>query len=167
MSHPCDMQWSAPQPPAKFFERASDEILRPMQLRSEPAAKNQQKHARFTCSGACSPLLCFCNGPCYPSARFSGNADFIGVFGHSAVKFPVNSLFLQGQRRTRLEHASCGCVFANWTTAKSIDLSPLDAKKARAFTRCRLTNRSTSFAFLPKRTQRTNPERFEYLIFDL
>src|ERR1700730_2113829 len=78
---------------AKFFERASDEILRPMQLRSEPAAKNQQKHARFACSGACSPLLCFCSRPWYSPARFSGNADFIGSPGaigyQIPCKFPV------------------------------------------------------------------------------
>src|SRR5260370_31944958 len=87
-SLPCGMEWSAPAD-SKFFERPSDEMLRGMQLRSEPAMKNQQKHARFACSGACSCLLCFCSRPCYPPARFSRNADFIGVSKRSDIRFPV------------------------------------------------------------------------------
>jgi hypothetical protein len=64
------------QLPAKFFERASDEILRPMQLRSEQAAKNQQKHARFACSGACSSLLCFLFPALLSTCSFFGKRRF-------------------------------------------------------------------------------------------
>src|SRR5438445_7381197 len=77
-------------PPAgKFLERASDEMLRRIRLRSEPATKKQQRHARFACSGACSSLLCFCSRPCYPPARFSINAYSIDVFRRSGITFPV------------------------------------------------------------------------------
>src|ERR1700730_1598045 len=116
-------------------------------------------------------LLCYASGhgPVLHLLAFRETPILSGLRARSAIKFPVNFLFFTGRRRTTSEHASCGCVFANWA-AKSIDLSPLDAKKARAFTRaggCRLTIRATSFAFLPKRTQRANPERFERLTFDL
>ena len=92
MLHPCDMRWSAPNH-RPSFSNAHRMKYRPMQLRSESAAKNQQKHARFACSGACSSLLCFCSRPCYSPARFSGNADFIGSPGaigyQIPCKFPV------------------------------------------------------------------------------
>jgi hypothetical protein len=117
MSHPCGNGMVGAQLPAKFFERASDEILRPMQLRSEQAAKNQQKHARFACSGACSPLLCFCSRPCYSPVLYRAEANKIGAC------------------KLRL----CSCKL---DAPKRIDVSLLDVKKARAFTRaggCRLT----------------------------
>jgi hypothetical protein len=166
-----EWQWNGRRPlTGKVLERASDEILRPMQLRSEPAAKNQQKHARFACSGACSPLLCFCSRPCYSPARFSGNADFIGSPGAIGYQIPCKFPVLYRAEANKIGACKLRLCSCKLDAPKRIDVSLLDVKKARAFTRaggCRLTIRATGFGVLPKRTQRTNPERFEHLIFDL
>src|ERR1700730_1598043 len=127
---------------AKFFERASDEILRPMQLRSEPAAKNQQKHARFACSGACSPLLCFWSRPCSSPARFSGNADFIGSPGAIGYQIPCKFPVLYRAEANNIGACKLRLCSCKLDAPKRIDVSLLDVKKARAFTRaggCRLT----------------------------
>jgi hypothetical protein len=82
-------------------------------------------HAPALGSGACSSPVVFLLPRLLSAFSFSRNADFMGVFGREAIKFPV--LYRDSKAKT-LEMQTAVALSQIGKSKKALDLLPLDTK---------------------------------------
>ena len=132
----------------KFFERAPDEMPYPCYWDRRRRRTTKRSTRACACSGACSSPVIVLLPRLLSAFSFSRNADFMGVSGREAIKFPV---LYRDSKAKNARDANGGCTFAKLESRKRASTcSHSTPKRTRGFIRyggCKATTTQPKSAF--------------------